>query len=155
MFDGVVSAENIAGDFTQGTATGTFELNSAERIVEETVDVADLPYAVEEVEWAIDDTVVEGTLTLPEGDGPFPAVITGCGQWPTDRNWNSPLLPGTNGSAALFADALTRAGYATLRFDKRASGPNVAINMEKMLGQVSHAKPSRRSCWWRHAVGRQ
>jgi hypothetical protein len=60
-----------------------------------------------------------------------------AGSGPTDREWNSPLLPGTNGSAALLADALTRAGYVTLRYDKRVSGPNVVTNVEKLMGQIS------------------
>jgi len=138
MFDGTVTAENIAGDFVQGAASGTFEMTAAERVEEETTDaVVDLPYSVEEVSWDIDDTTVAATLTQPEGDGPFPAIIMVAGSGPTDRDWNSPLLPGTNGSAALLADALTRAGYVTLRFDKRASGPNVAENMEKLMGGLS------------------
>ena len=138
IFDGTVTAESIAGDFSQGDATGTFEMAAAERPEEETTEPAvDLPYRVEEVMWEIDDTTVDATLTLPEGDGPFPAIIMVAGSGPTDRNWNSPLLPGTNGSAALFADALTRAGYATLRYDKRVSGPNAAINMEKLMGRIS------------------
>ncbi len=138
IFDGTVTEEGIAGDFTQATATGTFELAAAERVEEETSEeVADLPYSVEAVSWDIDDTTVEATLTIPEGDGPFPAVIMVAGSGPTDRDWNSPLLPGTNGSAALFADALTRAGHVTLRYDKRVSGPNALENAEKLLGQIS------------------
>jgi pimeloyl-ACP methyl ester carboxylesterase len=138
IFDGAVTAESIAGDFAQGGATGTFEMAAAERPEDETADAAaDLPYSVEEVMWEIDDTKVDATLTLPEGDGPFPAIIMVAGSGPTDRDWNSPLLPGVNGSAALIADALTRAGYATLRYDKRVSGPNVAINMEKLMGRIS------------------
>lgn len=138
IFDGTVTAESIAGDFTQGGATGTFEMTAAERLEEETTEeVVDLPYSVEEVTWEIDDTTVTATLTQPEGDGPFPAIIMVAGSGPTDRDWNSPLLPGTNGSAALFADALTRAGYVTLRYDKRVTGPNAAANIEKLMGQLS------------------
>ncbi len=95
------------------------------------------PYNVEELSWQLDDTTMTGTLTLPEGDGPFPAVLFIAGSGPTDRNWNSPLLPGTNGSAALLADELTRAGYATIRFDKRVTGPNAMANLEALQGQVS------------------
>jgi hypothetical protein len=138
IFDGTVTAEGIAGDFVQGAATGTFEMTASERLEDEaTDDVVDLPYSVEEVTWEIDGTTVAATLTQPEGDGPFPAIIMVAGSGPTDRDWNSPLLPGTNGSAALFADALTRAGYVTLRYDKRVSGANAAANMEKLMGQLS------------------
>jgi fermentation-respiration switch protein FrsA (DUF1100 family) len=74
------------------------------------------------VSWRLDDIDIDATLTLPDGDGPFPAVIMVAGSGPTDRNWNSPLIPGANGSAALLAHALTELGYVTLRYDKRASG---------------------------------
>jgi hypothetical protein len=137
-FDGTVTAESIAGDFEQGAATGTFEMSAAEPPEEETTDeVVDLPYSVEEVTWEIDDTTVDATLTIPEGDGPFPAVILVAGSGPTDRDWNSPILPGTNGSGPLFADALTRAGYVTLRYDKRVSGQNLATNVQKLMGMIS------------------
>ena len=143
IFDGLVTDESIAGDFVQGAATGTFEMTAAEPVETETTDaVADLPYSVQEVTWKIDDTTVAATLTRPEGerpegDGPYPAIIMVAGSGPTDRDWNSPLLPGTNGSAALFADVLTRAGYVTLRYDKRVTGPHAATNMEKLMGKLS------------------
>jgi dienelactone hydrolase len=90
-----------------------------------------------EVYWKIGKTVVDGTLTMPDGPGKHPAVAFVAGSGPTDRNWESPLLPGTNGSAQLLADELTRAGYVTLRYDKRASGPKVRQNMEELAGNIS------------------
>ena len=53
------------------------------------------------VSWLVDDIEVKATLTFPTGNGPFPAVLMVAGSGPTDRNWNTPLIPGTNGSAAL------------------------------------------------------
>lgn len=135
-FDGTHDGETIRGDFAQAGATGTFELARAGDLAAAT-PTPDLPYSVEEITWALDDTTMAATLTLPEGDGPFPAVVFVAGSGPTDRNWNSPLLPGRNGSAALLADELTRAGYATLRYDKRFTGPFAQENMPKLLGNVS------------------
>ena len=89
------------------------------------------------VSWRLDDIDIDATLTLPDGDGPFPAVIMIAGSGPTDRNWNSPLIPGTNGSAALLAHALTELGYVTLRYDKRASGPHGKENAMKLAGRIS------------------
>lgn len=89
------------------------------------------------VMWQVDDIDVNASLTRPDGDGPFPAVIMVAGSGPTDRNWNSPLIPGTNGSAALLAQALTAAGFVTLRYDKRASGPHIQENVPRMLGKIS------------------
>jgi pimeloyl-ACP methyl ester carboxylesterase len=91
----------------------------------------------EQVSWEVDDINVEATLTRPDGDGPFPAVALVAGSGPTDRNWNTPLLPGTNGSAALLAQVLTDQNFITLRYDKRASGPHVQENMSRLMGKVS------------------
>jgi hypothetical protein len=60
-----------------------------------------------------------------------------AGSGPTDRNWNTPLIPGANGSAALLAQALTQAGFVTLRYDKRAAGPQGKDNAMKMMGKIS------------------
>jgi alpha-beta hydrolase superfamily lysophospholipase len=135
-FDGILNGEILRGDFAQAGATGTFELNRTGDVADPT-PLPDLPYAVEELTWPLDDTKMAATLTSPVGDGPFPAIIFVAGSGPTDRNWNSPLLPGRNGSAALLADELTRAGYATLRYDKRFTGPYAQQNMPHLLGQVS------------------
>jgi pimeloyl-ACP methyl ester carboxylesterase len=89
------------------------------------------------VSWQVDDIAVDASLTLPKGTGPFPAVLMVAGSGPTDRNWNSPLIPGTNGSAALLAQVLTEAGFATLRYDKRASGPHGQENAARLMGKIS------------------
>ena len=90
-----------------------------------------------EVSWPLDSTTVYGTLVRPSGPGPYPAAVMVAGSGPTDRDWNSPLLPGTNGSARLLAEALARAGIASLRYDKRASGPHVRENMQALIGKMS------------------
>ncbi len=91
----------------------------------------------EEVSWKVDDIDVQATLTRPSGDGPFPAIVMVAGSGPTDRNWNSPLIPGTNGSAALLARVLTTKNFITLRYDKRPSGPHVQENMQRLMGKIS------------------
>ncbi|MCB0910462.1 MAG: alpha/beta hydrolase [Propionibacteriaceae bacterium] len=90
-----------------------------------------------ELSWQLDGITMYGTFTSPEVDGPFPAVVMVAGSGPTDRNWNSPLLPGDNGSARLLAEALAQAGMASLRYDKRASGQHVAENLPAMSGHIS------------------
>jgi uncharacterized protein len=64
-------------------------------------------------------------------------VVMVAGSGPTDRDWNSPLLPGSNGSARLLAQALAEAGIASLRYDKRASGPHARENMAALIGKIS------------------
>ena len=91
----------------------------------------------DEVIWQLDGITMRGTLVLPDGEGPFPAIVFVAGSGPTDRDWCSPLLPGTNGSARLFAEAFADAGIASLRYDKRASGPDAAENARKLFGTFS------------------
>jgi uncharacterized protein len=90
-----------------------------------------------EVTWQMGETTMYGTLVRPSGRGPFPAVVMVAGSGPTDRDWNSPLLPGSNGSARLLAEAFARVGIASLRYDKRASGPHVRENMQALSGHLS------------------
>ncbi|WP_193926254.1 alpha/beta hydrolase family protein [Arthrobacter dokdonensis] len=90
-----------------------------------------------EVSWELDGIAMEGTLVRPDGAGPFPAVVLVAGSGPTDRDWCSPLLPGRNGSGRLFAEAFAQAGIASIRYDKRASGPRAAVNVPKLLGRLS------------------
>jgi uncharacterized protein len=50
-----------------------------------------------DVSWQLDSTTIDGTLVRPLGPGPFPAVVLVAGSGPTDRDWHSPLLPGSTG----------------------------------------------------------
>jgi uncharacterized protein len=90
-----------------------------------------------EVTWKVLDIPVYGTITAPKGEEARSAVVFVAGSGPTDRNWCSPLLPGTNGSAKLLAEALARQGFLTLRYDKLASGPHVRENLPKFVGKLS------------------
>jgi uncharacterized protein len=90
-----------------------------------------------EVSWPLGPTTVYGTLVMPEGAGPYPGVVLVAGSGPTDRDWNSPLLPGTNGSGRLLAEALARVGFASLRYDKRASGPHGRETIPLLIGAIT------------------
>src|SRR6478752_9303113 len=65
------------------------------------------------------------TITFPARDGKVPCVVFFAGSGPTDRDWTSPLLPGTNGSGAQLALALKARGVGSIRFDKVGSGVNM------------------------------
>jgi uncharacterized protein YndB with AHSA1/START domain len=47
------------------------------------------------------------------------------------------LLPGTDGSARLLANALTEKGFVTMRYDKRAAGPHARENLPRLVGKMS------------------
>ncbi|TLP57727.1 alpha/beta hydrolase family protein [Microbispora triticiradicis] len=61
-----------------------------------------------------------GTLTLPEGDGPFPAALLLPGSGPVDRDSDHRRLPLK--VTRELAEALVAAGIATYRYDKRGVG---------------------------------
>ena len=65
-----------------------------------------------------DSIELSGTLTLPRGDGPFPAIVlvTGSGAQNRDEEifGHKPFL--------LLADRLTSLGFAVLRYDDRGTG---------------------------------
>ena len=110
VFDGTLRADSITGEFRQASFTGTFALA---RMVPET-----FPYRVEEVRFTGDSIALQGTLTLPEGAGPFPAVVLIAGSGGVDRDelvFGFPVFK-------VLADTLTRRGIAVLRYDKRGVG---------------------------------
>jgi len=91
----------------------------------------------EEVNWKIGETTVYGTITKPNDNNVYPAIIFIAGSGPTDRDWNSPLMPGTNGSGRLLAEALASKGFITLRYDKRVSGTHAQENFPYLMGKIS------------------
>lgn len=117
LFEGeLLDDGSIAGRFSQSGVEGRFEL---QRPVEETAEP--LPYREEEVSFANGDVTLAGTLTLPEGDGPFPAVVLLTGSGQQNRDEELPIVPGYRPFRDI-ADALTRRGLAVLRYDDRGVG---------------------------------
>ena len=75
------------------------------------------PYVEEDITFPNDkaNIMLAGTLTTPRTAGPFPTILLLAGSGPHDRDetlaGHKPFL--------VLADALTRGGYAVLRYDKR------------------------------------
>ncbi|MFJ3361094.1 alpha/beta hydrolase family protein [Streptomyces anthocyanicus] len=74
---------------------------------------------------ADDGTSLAGTLSLPAGPGPHPAVLLLHGSGPLDREGNTPRLPLNLGRP--LADALAAAGVAALRYDRRGAGSTPGV----------------------------
>jgi pimeloyl-ACP methyl ester carboxylesterase len=72
-----------------------------------------------------------GTLLMPKAAGPVPLAVIIPGSGPTDRNGNSPLIPGANNSLKLLAEGLAAHGIASLRYDKRGVGASAASNIKE------------------------
>lgn len=75
-----------------------------------------------------------GTLSLPAKGSAIPVVLLIAGSGPTDRDGNSPTLPGKNDALKLLANALAARGIASVRYDKRGIGVSApAMTAEKDL----------------------
>ncbi len=118
-FRGSMVADSIGGLFEQAGMAGTFFLRP---VLEDSAAVArsglQLPYEAHDVTFANDSLVLAGTLTIPTGKGPFPAVALITGSGPQNRDEEifgfKPF--------AMLADHLTRSGIAVLRYDDRGVG---------------------------------
>jgi dienelactone hydrolase len=107
--------------FKNGSATLRFALNAKGEI--SGFFITDNATASNSMQLANDTEVtfgsaeypISGSLTLPEGEGPFPAVILVHGSGPSDRNEQiGPNLPFMD-----LAEQLSAQGVAVLRYDKR------------------------------------
>jgi pimeloyl-ACP methyl ester carboxylesterase len=118
------TGEEINGTFKQGTANLplNFKRSNGEEITFNRPQTPIKPYQYneEEVSYknAKDNIKLAGTLTLPKGEGKFPAVILITGSGLQDRDetilGHKPFL--------VLADYLTRKGIAVLRVDDRGIG---------------------------------
>ena len=112
-WDGALNEDGtIEGTFVQAGYEGTFELFPIAMVTEE------LPYTSEDVTFQNGDITLAGTLTIPEGEGPFPTIvlITGSGAQNRDEEIYGFKIFGQ------IADHLTRNGIAVLRYDDRGVG---------------------------------
>ena len=119
-YEGLWLIKQIAGTFKQMGASLPLTLTPGEEKLNRPQTPQGLfPYAQEEVSFANGDAVLKGTLVLPEGCSrktPVLIMITGSGLQNRDEEIyeHKPF--------AVIADALARAGIATLRYDDRGFG---------------------------------
>ena len=121
-FEGQWDAEHQAwvGQWTQGYVMPLVLLKGkTEPRLRPQTPKPPFPYRAEDVSFDSAPGVrLAGTLTLPQGKGPFPAAILLNGSGPQDRDES---FMGHK-AFMLLADALTRRGVAVLRTDDRGFG---------------------------------
>lgn len=120
VFDGRLEGGEIRGTFLQRPSfpVTLTRKGDAARLARPQEPKPPFPYSAEEVAYTNGGVKLAGTLTLPPGAGPFPAVllISGSGA----QNRDEELLG--HRPFAVIADHLTRAGLAVLRVDDRGVG---------------------------------
>jgi uncharacterized protein len=125
VYDGTLDAakSSIAGSLKQSGVERALNFKRSDQILElrrPQTPSKPYPYREEEMAFPNDKAKISlaGTLTIPPGPGPFPAVVLLSGSGPHDRDetiaGHHPFL--------ILADHLTRKGIAVLRFDKRGIG---------------------------------
>ena len=126
LFEGklIAGADSIVGSWKQGGVvlplTVRYVGAEAEAPKRPQEPKKPYPYKEEEVSYPNERAgiILAGTLTLPEGKGPYPAVILITGSGPQDRDetifGHRPFL--------VLSDYLTRRGIAVLRSDDRGMG---------------------------------
>jgi pimeloyl-ACP methyl ester carboxylesterase len=154
-FEGKVDAsgDSAVGRWKQGAASLPLTLKKvaeASEVRRPQMPKGPFPYVSEEVTYdsRARGVRIAGTLTLPEGDGPFPValLITGSGAQDRDETLlgHKPFL--------VLADDLTRRGVAVLRVDDRGVGGSTgdpassttADFAEDVLGGVDFLKARKR-----------
>lgn len=108
---------------------------------------SNLQIASEDLEFAADGRMIPATFVHPT-TGVRPAVVLMAGSGPTDRDWNSPLIEGQNGSGKLIAEALARHGFSVLRFDKAVTGKN-KLALDKLVFDTYVAEGRGALAWLR------
>ncbi|MEV0060032.1 alpha/beta fold hydrolase [Nocardia sp. NPDC050718] len=119
-FRGKLDGEQITGDWVQAGQQVPLVLRRGpvESVARPQDPKPPYPYRSEDVTYRNGDLTIAGTLTEPEGSGPFPAMLLITGSGAQDRDEE---LMGHR-PFHLLADTFTRAGYAVLRTDDRGVG---------------------------------
>jgi len=141
QYDGTLNGDGneIAGTFTQGAARLPLQFKRVDKI--EAPGRASrpqdpkppYPYDAEDVSYENNAIHLAGTLTLPRGQGPFPAAVMITGSGPQDRD--ETLLG--HKPFWIIADYLTRRGIAVLRADDRGVGKSTGNSLRATLEDAS------------------
>ncbi len=120
-YEGLWMLKQIVGTFKQWGASLPLTLTPGEQPKRNRpqTPAGPFPYAQEEVSFANGDALLKGTLVLPEGCSrhtPVLVMVTGSGL----QNRDEELFE--HKPFAVIADALARAGIASLRYDDRGFG---------------------------------
>ena len=123
-YSGTLKDAAIEGNFTQRGMTFPLNLAKAEKTDEQQARPQDpqppFDYRIEEVSFTNEKegNILTGTLTIPKGDGPFPAMVlvSGSGQ----QNRDEELM--NHRPFWVIADYCARYGVAVLRYDDRGMG---------------------------------
>ncbi len=136
-FDGKLSADGsqIVGTFTQGMGIPLVwkRVEKTETVSRPQTPKGPFPYEAIEVSYENKLGKLGGTLTVPHGDGPFPAAILITGSGPQNRDeelfGHKPFW--------VIADYLSRHGTAVLRVDDRGIGASAGNSTRETIDEMA------------------
>lgn len=121
---GEIKTDTIVGEWKQAGRVFTTNFVRNEDVLEikrSQEPLQEITYVSEDVRFKSageDEYMLAGTITKPQGDGPFPAIVLVSGSGPQNRNSeifnHKPFL--------IIADYFSRRGYMVLRYDDRGVG---------------------------------
>lgn len=148
-FEGILLGDQISGTFKQGGMSFPLALRKRDTI--ETDEIikplrpqtpqAPFPYESKDVSFPNEEVGLNiyGTLTIPEGEGPFPTIILVTGSGPQDRN--STIFD--HQSFWVLADFFSKNGVMVLRYDERGVGESdgdfASATSEDFKNDAQHA----------------
>ncbi len=138
-FEGTFVLNNITGEFTQMGMSLPLTLIKGEKEAKPKrpqEPQPPFPYKSEEVYFknTREDFTLAGTLTIPEGEGPFPAMILISGSGPQNRDEEL----SNHRPFAVIADYLSRNGVAVLRYDDRGVASSEAGKSDGTSFDISY-----------------
>ncbi|NMB36502.1 MAG: alpha/beta hydrolase [Bacteroidales bacterium] len=138
-FEGTFVLNNITGEFTQMGMSLPLTLIKGEKEAKPKrpqEPQPPFPYKSEDVYFknTREDFTLAGTLTIPEGDGPFPAMILISGSGPQNRDEEL----SNHRPFAVIADYLSRNGVAVLRYDDRGVASSEAGKSDGTSFDISY-----------------
>jgi alpha-beta hydrolase superfamily lysophospholipase len=121
-YSGKIIGDSISGRFVQGVGF-PLNLKKVSKVtlkIRPQTPVPPFPYKSEDLVYYNEAKTISygATITIPEGDGPFPGLLllTGSGQ----QNRDEEIME--HKPFAVLADHLTRNGFVVLRVDDRGTG---------------------------------
>ncbi|NQT59718.1 MAG: alpha/beta hydrolase [Bacteroidetes bacterium] len=140
-YQGTIKENLIQGTWKQSGMSIVLNLEKISETVSEMVKreqdpTPPYPYTAQDIYFTDNETGITfgGTVTVPNGEGPFPAciLVSGSGQQNRDEEIfnHRPFL--------VLADALSRAGIAVLRYDDRGVGESGGDPMQATTLDFSH-----------------
>ena len=126
-YTAILSADSLRGMFTQGINTMPLDMGHAAprpAVMRPQEPRPPFPYRSHDVRFeSVPGVRLAGTVLLPAGNGPFPAVVFVTGSGPQNRNEelldHKPFL--------VIADYLARHGIASLRYDDRGTAQSTGV----------------------------